>query len=297
MTVLVVGEALVDVVQRPTGDPVPHAGGSPFNVAIGLARLDVPAQLAAQVGADAYGDLLLEHLYDDDVELLRLEPQPERTSSAVATLAGDGSATYDFDLTWDPSDLPDPSAFEAVHVGSLGTLLAPGGARVADLVVGADVLGVPVSFDPNVRLTVEPDPAAWRQVFAAIAPHASIVKLSNEDARTLFPDEDPVDLARRLAADHGIVAITLGGDGAIVAAGDALAQVPPADVRVVDTIGAGDSFMAAMLAWCATYDWPRADELDSAELTDLALYASSAAAITCSRPGADPPRTRDLTPR
>ncbi|KAA1380181.1 carbohydrate kinase family protein [Aeromicrobium fastidiosum] len=296
MTVLVIGEALVDVVQRPGREPEPHAGGSPFNVAVGLARLDVPTALAAQIGPDRYGDGLRWHLADSDVTLLELEPVPERTSTAAATLADDGSATYEFDLTWDPTGLPDPAEVDAVHVGSLGTALEPGATLVADLVLAADVIGVPVSYDPNVRLAVEPDPEVWRRVFEAIAPHASIIKMSDEDAAALFPGEEPADLARRLAADHGIVAITCGGDGAVIATAGAFASVPPADVRVVDTIGAGDSFMAAMLAWCATYDWPAADELDATELTDLAMYASSAAAITCSRPGADPPHTRDLTP-
>jgi len=296
VTVLVIGEALVDVVQRPGRDPEPHAGGSPFNVAVGLARLDVPTVLAAQIGADRYGDGLRWELDDSDVTVVELAPVPERTSTAAAVLADDGSATYDFDLTWDPVELPDPAAFDAVHVGSLGTALAPGAALVAELVMTADVLGVPVSYDPNVRLAVEPDPQVWRGVFEAIAPHAAVLKMSDEDAATLFPGEEPAALVRRLAAGHGIVAITLGAEGAVVAAGDAFATVPPADVRVVDTIGAGDSFMAAMLAWCATYDWPAAGELDATELTDLAMYASSAAAITCSRPGADPPRTAELTP-
>lgn len=296
MTVLVIGEALVDVVQRPDRDPEPFAGGSPFNVAVGLGRLDVPTVLAAQVGADRFGDGLRWHLGDSEVTLVELEPVPAQTSTARATLAADGSASYEFDLTWDPSELPDPSAFEAVHVGSLGTALEPGSALVAQLVMSADVLGIPVSYDPNVRLTVEPDVEVWRQAFAAIAPHAAIIKMSDEDATVLFPGEAPDELVRRLAAEHGIVAITLGGEGAVIAAGTAFAAVPPADVRVVDTIGAGDSFMAAMLGWCATYDWPSAGELDATELTDLALYASSAAAITCSRPGADPPRTTELTP-
>jgi fructokinase len=296
MTVLVIGEALVDVVQRPGREPEPHAGGSPFNVAVGLARLDVPTVLAAQIGSDRYGDGLRWHLSDSDVSVLELEPVPSRTSTAEATLADDGSASYEFDLTWDPSVLPDPADFVAVHVGSLGTSLQPGAALVADLVVSADVMGVPVSYDPNVRLAVEPDAEVWRRVFATIAPHASIIKMSDEDAETLFPREEPVALARRLAADHGIVAITRGGEGAVIATAATFATVPPAEVRMVDTIGAGDSFMAAMLAWCSTYDWPSADELDATELTDLAMYASSAAAITCSRPGADPPRTSDLTP-
>ncbi|AWB93790.1 carbohydrate kinase family protein [Aeromicrobium chenweiae] len=296
MTVLVIGEALVDVVQRDGRDPEPHPGGSPFNVAVGLARLDVATLLAAQVGDDAYGELLREHLYDSEVELERLDPPPPRTSSAVATLAENGSASYDFDLTWEPAALPDAAAFEAVHVGSLGTALQPGASLVAGLVMSADAMGIPVSYDPNVRLTVEPDPLVWQRVFETIAPHAEIIKMSDEDAETLFPGEDPVDLVRRLAADHGIVAMTRGGDGAVIGAGSVVVEVPPAEVRVVDTIGAGDSFMSAMLAWCATYDWPSAGELDATELRDLAMYASSAAAITCSRPGADPPRTRELTP-
>jgi fructokinase len=296
MTVLVVGEALVDVVSREGSEPEPHAGGSPFNVAVGLSRLDVPCVLAAQVGEDSYGGLLRSRLAESGVTLESLEPVPSRTSSARATLAADGSATYDFDLTWDPSGLPDPADFDAVHVGSLGTSLAPGAALVADLAMMADAVGVPVSFDPNVRLTVEPDHEVWRGIFAAIATHASIIKMSDEDAEVLFPGEDAKWLAQRLAADGALVAITLGGEGAVVANREDVVSVAPADLRVVDTIGAGDSFMAAMLSWCATYDWPAAADLDETELRDLAMYASSAAAITCSRPGANPPWTRELSP-
>ncbi|KQV74961.1 hypothetical protein ASC61_08100 [Aeromicrobium sp. Root344] len=296
MTALIVGEALVDVVQRPGSEPEPHAGGSPFNVAVGLSRLDVPTRLAAQLADDPYGDLLRDRLYESDVALDVLEPVPARTSSARATLAEDGSASYEFDLTWDPAALPDPGDFEVVHVGSLGTSLEPGATLVADLVVMADALGVPVSYDPNVRLTVEPDAEVWRRTFEAIAPHAGIIKMSDEDATSLFPGEAPEALAQRLAADGALVAITLGGDGAVVANAQGVATIEPATVSVVDTIGAGDSFMAAMLAWCSAYSWPSAAELDLTELTDLGMYASSAAAITCSRPGADPPRTADLTP-
>ncbi len=296
MTALIVGEALVDVVQRPGAEPEPHAGGSPFNVAVGLARLDVPTHLAAQLADDAYGDLLRDRLYESDVVLDALEPAPARTSSARATLAEDGSATYAFDLTWDPAALPDPGAFEVVHVGSLGTSLEPGAGLVADLVVMADALGVPVSFDPNIRLTVEPDHEAWRRTFEAIAPHATVIKMSDEDAAVLFPGDEPGALAQKLAADGALVAITLGGDGAVIASSRVVARIEAPRITVADTIGAGDSFMAAVLSWCAAYSWPSADELDVTELTDLGMYACSAAAITCSRPGADPPRTADLTP-
>ena len=160
----------------------------------------------------------------------------------------------------------------------------------------ADALGVPVSFDPNIRLTVEPDHAVWRRTFESIAPHASVVKMSDEDASVLFPGEEPGALAQKLAVGGTLVAITLGGDGAVIANSQHVARIEAPRITVADTIGAGDSFMAAVLSWCATYSWPAADELDPTELTDLGMYACSAAAITCSRPGADPPRTADMTP-
>lgn len=294
MTALVVGEALVDVVQRPGAEPEPHAGGSPFNVAVGLARLDVPTRLAAQLADDPYGDLLRDRLYKSGVVLEALEPTPARTSSAMATPGADGSATYEFDLTWDPAALPDPGSFEVIHVGSLGTSLEPGAALVTHLVAMSDVLGVPVSFDPNVRLTVEPDHAVWRRTFASIAPHAAIVKMSDEDAAVLFPGEEPDVLAQKLTVDGALVAITLGGAGAVIANSQAVARIDAPIIKVIDTIGAGDSFMAAVLSWSAARSWPTADALDLTELTDLGTYAVEAAAITCSRPGADPPRTAEL---
>lgn len=289
MTVLVIGEALVDVV-----DGEPYAGGSPFNVAVGLSRLGTPTVLAAQLADDAHGSLLRRHLAESDVQVDVLEPAPERTSTATATLDDSGNASYVFDLTWDPASLPDPAGFEAVHVGSLGAALAPGAQRVADLVATADAIGAAVTFDPNVRLAVEPDPALWRRAFAAIAPYARVIKMSDEDAAVLFPDEEPADLATRLGASATLVAITLGGKGAVVGGGGLVASVDAPPTTIVDTIGAGDSFMAAMLSWCAAYSWPSADQLDVTELADLAGFAAQVAAITCSRAGADPPRLNEL---
>ena len=289
MTVLVIGEALIDIV-----DGAPHAGGSPFNVAIGLARLECPTVLATQLGDDSYGSLLQRRLVESGVELALLDPIPDGTSTATATIGDDGSASYEFDLTWDPDSMPDPVAYEAVHIGSLGAALMPGAHRVAELIATADAMGLAVSYDPNVRLAVEPDPAFWREVFATIAPYARIVKMSDEDASVLFPDEAPEDLAKRLASEGKLVAITLGGAGAVVAGGSKVGGADAPSVAVVDTIGAGDSFMAAMLSWCAAYGWPAGDQLDDTELTDLAEFAVNAAAITCSRPGADPPLLSEL---
>lgn len=294
MTVLVVGEALVDIVEGADGTSRAHAGGSPYNVARGLARLGVDAHLVCQFADDDHGRLLAQGLDESTVGHAGPDPSVHRTSTAVASLDEDGAATYTFDLTWAPSDLPDPGAFDAVHVGSLGTLIEPGAAHVAELVVTADVLGVPVSFDPNIRQSVVADPEVWQAVFARFAPHARIIKMSDEDAAVLFPDVSPPDLARRLASEGALVAITQGAGGALIAHHDELAVIEAPPVQVVDTIGAGDTFMAAMLAWSAAYDWPAAAELDVTELFDLGNYAARAAAITVSRAGADLPWLEEL---
>lgn len=294
MSVLVVGEALVDVVQHEDGSTTAHAGGSPYNVARGLARLGVSTQLLCQYADDEHGRLLADGLEDSHVRHDGPDPSMHRTSTATATVGADGAASYEFDLTWAPTSLPDPGAFDALHIGSLGTLIEPGAAQVSELVVTADVLGVPVSFDPNIRLSVVSDPEIWRGVFARFAPHARIVKMSDEDAAVLFPDVAPPDLARRLASEGALVAITQGAGGALVAHRDELAVIEAPVVSVVDTIGAGDTFMAAMLAWSAAYDWPAAAELDVTELFDLGTYAARAAAVTVSRAGANLPWLEEL---
>ncbi len=289
MTVLVVGEGLVDVVHHDDGGTSEHVGGSPYNVARGLSRLGVETHLVCQFADDDHGRLLADGLEESHVRHGGPDPSMHRTSTAVARVDASGSARYDFDVTWQPASLPDPGAFDALHVGSLGTLIEPGAAQLADLVVMADVLGVPVSFDPNVRLSVVADPQIWQAVFARFAPYARIIKMSDEDAAVLFPDVAPPDLARRLASEGALVAITQGAGGALIAQQDQLAVIEAPVVQVVDTIGAGDTFMAAMLAWSAAYDWPAAAELDVTELVDLGTYAARAAAITCSRAGADLP--------
>lgn len=292
MTVLVVGESLVDVLIGAGGAESRRAGGSPFNVAIGLARLDISTQLATQLGADADGELLRKALADSSVDLLTLTPQPACTATARATIAADGSASYEFHLSWDPVELPDPTGFEAVHVGSIGTTLGPGADQVAAFVADAAAAGVPVTFDPNVRLGIQPVAAELRRRFDAIAPHAAVIKMSDEDAAALFPGRPLDDLASELATRGTLVTITRGGKGAMMRSGKLLIHVavPPTDV--VDTIGAGDSFMAAMIAGLAALSWPAA--LSSCQLESLGTLASRAAAITCMRAGADPPRRSEV---
>ena len=292
MTVLVVGESLVDVVIRASGEESRRAGGSPFNVAIGVARLGIDTRLATQMGADEDGELLRKTLAGSGVDVLQMALRQARTATAMATIAADGSASYEFQLSWDPAELPDPAGFEAVHVGSIGATLAPGADRVAALVADAAAAGIPVTFDPNVRLGIQSVVAELRRRFDAIAPHAAVIKMSDEDAAALFPGSNLDDLASELAVMGPLVAITRGGEGAMICSGDNLVVAAAPRIDVVDTIGAGDSFMAALIAGSAALSWP--GNWSSPQLERLGALATGAAAITCMRPGADPPWRSEL---
>jgi fructokinase len=296
MSVLVVGESLIDVIGVEGRSPLEHVGGSPLNVSVGLARLGVQATLATQLGDDTRGEMVRDHLERSAVTLARLDPVRFTTSTATATLSGDGAATYVFDLVWDPDGLPDVRGFEALHVGSLAAAMLPGAEVTWDAVKVAASHGIPVSFDPNVRLAVEPDIGVWQTAFATILPYVSHLKMSDEDAAVLAPGAAPADLAQSLAAPGRLVAVTCGAHGSHLASPLARCQVAPGPVDLVDTIGAGDSYMAALLARSARRRWPGPDLMAEADLRELGAFAAAAAAVTCSRPGADPPWTSELGP-
>lgn len=301
--VLVVGEALVDVRLR-EGRRTEHPGGSPLNIAVGLARLGLSTTLGTQVGDDPHGDAVLAHLKHSGVELLRLPPHHE-TATATATLRESGSATYDFDITWNPVQLPDPAGFRLVHVGSIGATLLPGAGAVRGLVRTAASAGVPVSIDPNVRPSLFPDIDQVRALVEEMLELANVVKLSDEDAEVLWPGQALDTVVSRLAGapSQPLVAVTRGGEGAVLAAGQRRQQVTAPPVEVADTIGAGDSFMSALLAGLLHHDLlpqdllsrrPLAGDRSKDTLTWLGALAIEAAAVTCSRPGADPPWTNEL---
>lgn len=274
--VLVIGESLVDVV-RDGDTEARHAGGSPMNVALGLARLGVEAQLLTRIGRDSDGALIENHLYRAGVRLLPASLRDQPTSTAIATIGADGSATYDFDVSWDLPPIV-ARAPEWVHVGSIGTFLAPGADSVERFLEG---YGGRVSYDPNIREALMPDDALQR--FERVARLTSVLKLSDEDAAWLYPGVDDV-LDVLLALGPSVVALTRGAGGATIASAADRVDVPAVRVEVKDTIGAGDSFMAALIA-CLIEDTP----LDAAAATAIA-----AAAITVSRAGAQPPTRQEL---
>jgi fructokinase len=289
---VVVGEALVDLVLR-VGEKAPLArpGGSPMNVAVGLARLGHDVELVTRLGDDPYGALVRSFVEDSGV---RLAPSATvagaRTSTALARLDAAGAASYEFDIDWTLPDLTLPDDVDAVHVGSLGTWLEPGAQCVRDLVQQARDRGLLVSYDPNARPALVDDREAFARSVAGWAELADVVKASAEDVEFIADGERP-------PWTSVLDVVTHGADGVQVAMAAGWLAHPGIEVDVVDTIGAGDSFMAGLLDGLA-----REDLLDRTRLRHAAERvfdtvipaAAQAAAITCGREGADPPTRSEL---
>jgi fructokinase len=293
MTFVVAGEALVDVVVPPAGEPEHIPGGSPLNVAVGLARLGVTVELVTEVGDDDLGRLVLGHLRDSDVPLADGCLVPGlRTSTATAHLDRTGAATYDFDLRWDLTSRPLAEDATGLHVGSIGAALRPGRGAVVDLVREAVARDLLVTFDPNSRPAFTPDAArAWSDA-REVAADCDVVKMSDEDLRFLRPGSSAEEIARELLdAGTRLVVVTFGGGGATAFSQDAAVEVRSEGASVVDTVGAGDSFMAALVGVVIEHGL---QDLGEVRLRAYLTAAHQAAAVTVSRRGADPPRRDEL---
>lgn len=288
--VIVIGEALVDVVTSPEGT-VEHPGGSPANVAYGLGRLGVRAALLTSIGDDDRGAAIQAHLSRAGVQLLPGSTSLGRTASATATLAADGSATYDFDISWElpegaPAFLP-----KVLHTGSIATFLAPGAAAVKALMEQAHRECV-VTYDPNIRPALLGSQAQARSIFEDLVPLTDVVKLSDEDAQWLYPGLELEDTAKRiLELGAGLAVVTCGSEGSLLATPATQLHIPSIRSVVADTIGAGDSYMAALIYGLLARG---TDGLAPAVLETLGRTASKAAAITVRRPGANPPTVEEL---
>lgn len=296
--IVVVGEALVDVVVSPEGGTTRRPGGSPLNVAVGLARLGEETVLVTRLGADEDGAMVRDHLAASNVHLLGGTPAAG-TGVATARLTGSGDAGYEFTVGWDLEPISLPSGTTALHFGSLGALLPPGADAVTALAEAASNAGLPVSYDPNVRPAVTPDAdAAWPQV-CRHSGIADLVRLSEDDAAFLRPEDAPTDVAAQLLDCGARLVVITSGEGVTTAlshAGEAAVPAPTADV--VDTVGAGDSFMAALVA--ATLPDRRSDPRGwapgSADIVGYVTAAHAAATVTVARAAADPPWRHELGP-
>ncbi|GGP54727.1 carbohydrate kinase family protein [Streptomyces melanogenes] len=297
--VLVIGEALVDILVRADGTRSARPGGSPANAAVGLARLGHRVRLATRVGDDLAGRDILAHLRHSGVELTEGSVVPGPTSTATAHLDAGGAATYDFDIVWEAPEVP-VGPFH-VHTGSLATALAPGADRVLKSVEAARRAGT-VSYDPNIRPMLLGTPAEERPRVERFVALSDVVKASHEDLAWLYPGQDVDGIARAwLESGPSLVVVTLGPDGALARWRDGGCELPAAAVRVTDTVGAGDAFTSGLLSGLldggllgaaphAGTPRVRLGGRAAADVLASALVgATGAAALTCLREGADPP--------
>ena len=299
--VLVVGESLIDVVHAPGREPVEHVGGSAANAAVALARLGRPVWFASASGADDRGRRIRSHLQAEGVRWATDPLSLDHTAVAVARLDDAGHATYTFDIEWSlhplRDDLPPPVA---VQVSSLAPTLAPGAGTVLGVVHRFRDRAL-VAYDVNVRPAITgtgPEVVAAVEAMVALS---DVVKASDEDLAALYAGRDEAAAVEHLLSLGPVaVVVTRGGDGAQWTSASATAEVPAQPGPVVDTIGAGDTFGAAMLDALVTRGCagPGArdglDRLDADQVRAVLARAAHAAAVTVSRAGADPPYAREL---
>ncbi|WP_076998482.1 carbohydrate kinase [Variovorax sp. KK3] len=305
---VVCGEALMDVyVQEatPTGLRLDaRIGGSPFNVAVGLARLGRPAALLTGLSRDAAGERLLQALAAEGVDAGLVVRSDAPTTLSVVSVDAAGTPRYTFyghgtaDRAITTDNLPAlPAEARVLQFGSYALVVEPVGSALRALAARERGRCL-VAYDPNVRLNVEPDLARWRETVEAMAGLAHIVKVSDEDLGLLYPDVPPAEMARRwLGAGAGLVVLTRGAHGSEAWTRKLHETGAAVTVKVVDAVGAGDTFQAALLTWLDEHDALSSDGLDGLDAAGLAAllsFASRAAAITCSRRGADMPRRAEL---
>ncbi|MEU3418424.1 carbohydrate kinase [Streptomyces murinus] len=299
--IVVAGEALIDLVPQGPGALAalkPAPGGGPYNTALALGRLGSPTAFCSRTSYDAFGEALLDGLRRAGVEVAGVQRGPEPTTLAVATIDGDGSASYSFhvDGTADrlftaPVSLP--AEARAVSFGTLSLVLEPGASAYEELLRRAAGQGLFTALDPNIRAGLIPDADAYRARFASWLPSVTLLKVSAEDAAWLggTPRE-------WLAEGPSAVVVTRGGEGLTVYTRDCgECSVPGEKVDVVDTIGAGDTVNAALLHGLSALDALSQEALSALGTegwTRLLRFAARAAAITCSRAGAEPPYADEL---
>lgn len=305
---LICGEALFDLFMAPGDDPTAarfdaRAGGSPFNVAIGIERLEGTAGLFTALSTDALGRQLRTVLEGEGVSTRYLLDTDRKTTLSVVALDAEGVPAYTFygdnaaDTGITEADLPELGAeVRGLHLGSYSIAVAPVADAALTLATRKD--GRLVSLDPNIRPTVEPDMTIWRARVEALLPHVDVLKISTEDLEHLYPGlAAPAFATKMLGAGVQLVVVTDGGETAMgwTAAGIEATATPP-KVHVIDTVGAGDTFMAALLMQLGRHDDIHAAiaKMDVASLQAMLQFCARAAALTCTRQGADLPRLPEL---
>jgi fructokinase len=301
---LVLGEALVDAVTGPEGTTVEHVGGSPANVAFGLAALEHQVDLATWIGTDERGERIADVCRSRRVTLTRGSQDAPATSVAHATVDARGAAQYTFELEWQLSPVPGPAAYAHLHTGSIAAVLEPGGTTVRQT-LARERTHATVSYDPNARPSLMGSPEDARSVIEEVVSLSDVVKLSDEDLAWLYPDRDVSAVLRRLGSSGpALVVVTLGALGAralLTRSGEEV-ELPAAPTLVVDTVGAGDSFMAGLVSGLldagllgGTSGRARLGRAGVDEIVPALERGLATAACTVARAGAHAPTRADLS--
>ena len=294
MSIWVCGEVLIDIL--PTG---PVVGGGPANTAKALARLGHDVHFIDGISSDAYGQSAREELLRDGVNLDLALASDKPTCTATVTLdtAGGasyefliaGTATFDFASSW----LPDPYRYQpqVLHIGTLVTMIEPGASALYDWAMQVAELA-PIVFDPNIRPSVQPDRDLYEAAVEKWAALSAVIKVSDDDLAWLFPGQAIEDVANRWINDGAfLVVVTQGANGIMGYTSEGRVEVPGVKVDVVDTVGAGDTVGAIVVEAMLAHGLI---ELRGDLLRSVLTRAASAAAITCSRKGAQPPYKHEL---
>ena len=304
--ILVTGEALMDLfgdAVTPRGQMLDaRVGGSPFNVAVGLARMGQAVGFLGALSTDFLGARLLRTLVDEGVDVTCVQRVDAPTTLALVGSDSAGVPSYAFLGNADRQLGADaieglPPALRALHLGSFATVVEPVASTLRLLLTRLDACTV-VSYDPNVRLTVEPDITRWRAQLDWMLPRTHLLKISAEDLALMRPDADAHAFAAE-ALQRGVraVVVTRGAQGASGCTASATVELAAPVVRVVDTVGAGDTYQSALLTWLAENERLDIDALaalDEAGLRAAMRFAAAAAAVTCTHRGADLPRRGEI---
>jgi fructokinase len=294
VSIWVCGEVLIDIL--PTG---PVVGGGPANTAKALARLGHDVNFIDGISSDAYGQSARAELLRDGVnlDLAQLSDKPTCTATVTLDAAGaasyefliDGTATFDFDASW----LPDPYRYQpqVLHIGTLVAVIEPGASALYDWAMQVAEFA-PIIFDPNIRPSVQPDRDLYEAAVEKWAALSAVIKVSDDDVAWLFPGQSIDDVASRWISDGVfLVVVTRGANGLVGFTADGRVEVPGVKVDVVDTVGAGDTVGAIVVEAMVAHGLI---ELRGEVLRSVLARAAAAAAITCSRQGAQPPYKHEL---
>ena len=301
MAVWVCGEALIDLIPvRPGSDQrqvIP--GGGPANTAHALARLDIPTEFIGGLSDDQYGQRMRAEFIAGRVGLTFTPEHQLPTCLAIVSIDVDGGATYEFKIdgtatfAFTAENLPDPKVIQpdAIYIGTLATIIEPGASILKDWIIQAKDYA-PIIYDPNIRSSVISDRSRYQEVVKEWVALSNVVKASEDDLAWLYPETDPLEIARSwVSIGVQLVVITKGENGIVGVTENQEVSIPGVKVEVIDSVGAGDTVGAVLVEALVEFGL---EKLTRDLLSHTLHRAALAAAITCSRAGANPPTKAEL---